>query len=422
MNTIMKKFILQISMILVLLPASAKNYIWLHGMEGHSGANTWDIYKDDLTKTNGKIYEYKSTSGIKKIAENLSGTIKSAGDTVDQILIGHSMGGLVARSLQQITPGIKGIITVGTANNGSVAVENVLTGKIINQISLMIAGVSLAFDASILYATASAPPVTTLAAPVVVPLTIIKNILMFQTLYSMNESFNSLVNFYAFTHQCIYDMKPNSAYLKEINGKKIDVPIINIYGAEDNWQIIRALGSLKRVKDVKNPLNIDKTFDMDFVQGVRSGMGIVNQIRNLHNSVYNTLGVPAVFMPWLWITRELILKARYNWDKIYWDLETGMHAKLAVNLGAVGYKNQSYCIPSGYSLGKLVCTTKYLPYVTDNDGILAGSSSIINDTLSSVVVHTIRVENVNHQEMGNHPKMRKTLENIIKLKSYGDSF
>lgn len=409
-------------MFMALMPASGTKYIWLHGMEGHNGANTWDIYKADFTKTNGKIYEYKSTSGIKKIAENLSSTIKSAGDTIDQILIGHSMGGLVARSLQQITPGVNGIITVGTANNGSVAVENVLSGKTINQIAFMIAGVSLAFDASIIYATASAPPVTTLAAPVVIPLTLIKNILMLQTLAGMNDSFKNLVNFYAVTHQCIYDMKPNSAYLKEINSKKIDIPIINIYGAEDNWQIIRALGSLKRVNDVKNPLNIDKTFDMDFVQGVRSGMGLVSQIQNLHNSVYNTLAVPAVFMPWIWITRELILKARYNWDKIYWELENGMHAKLAVNLGAVGYKYLNYCIPSGYSLDKLVCTSKYLPYVTDNDGILAGSSSIMNDTLSSVKVHNIRVENVNHQEMGNHPKMRKTFENIIKLKSYGDAF
>jgi pimeloyl-ACP methyl ester carboxylesterase len=409
-------------MLLVLMPASATNYIWLHGMEGHAGANTWDIYNQEFTKTNGKIYEYKSLTGIKKIAENLSNTLKIAGDTSKQVIIGHSMGGLVARSVQQITPGITGLITVGTANNGSVAVENVLSGRTINQIALMIAGVSLAFDASILYATASAPPVSTLAAPVIVPLTLVKNILMLQTLGSMNAGFNSLVNTYAFTHQCIYDMKPNSAYLKDINSKKIDIPIINIYGAEDNWQIIRALGALSRVKDVKNPLNIDKTFDMDYVQGVRVGMGYVSQIQNLHNSVYNTLAVPAVFMPWIWITRELILKARYNWDKIYWDLETGMHAKLAVNLGAVGYKYQNYCIPSGYSLSKLVCTSKYLPYVTDNDGILAGSSSMLPDSVSRDAVYNIRVEEVNHQEMGNHPKMRKTFEKIIKLKFYGKAF
>jgi hypothetical protein len=73
-------------------------------------------------------------------------------------------------------------------------------------------------------------------------------------------------------------------------------------------------------------------------------------------------------------------------------------------------------------LSKLVCTSKYLPYVTDNDGILAGSSSMLPDSVSRDAVYNIRVEEVNHQEMGNHPKMRKTFEKIIKLKFYGKAF
>lgn len=401
----------------------ASKYVWLHGLEGQYGANTWDIYKSYFTQENGYVFEYTSNNSIKGIASYVyNNQIKPIAGSDKIILVGHSMGGLVARSIQQISPEVKGIITSGTAHYGSTAVKNILTGKVVDYISSTIKIADKAIDGSLWSGIFCGFPVTTLAAPIILPVTVFKNNVVNSALIAMKLAVAAGSNIYASSHQCIYDMLPNSSYMNEINSKVINVPLVNIYGAEDHWQVIRALGSLSRASDVKSPANIDKSYDMEFVSRLQSGLAYINQIQNVHNIVYSALAAPAVFLPWIWITRELVLKARFEWDALYWYIENGLHADLATNLGAIDYRLQNYCIPSGYDLSKLNCTAKYLPYVTDNDGILAKKDVVLNTNLSYAGIYNVRIPGVNHQEMGNHIEMRKTFENIIRYKYYGETF
>lgn len=401
---------------------SAQKYVWLHGLEGHKGSNTWDIYKQHLTQNNGYIFEYLSNNSITGIAEDLySKHIKPIEGSDNIILIGHSMGGLVARSIQLMSPGVKGIIIVGAANSGSTLLANTLNGNIYDYFSKAVKMANFAVDKSLLSGIFSGFPVTIIAAPIVVPVTVFKNSAINKVLDLLKTTYQAGIGIYAQSHPCIRDMLPNSTYIKSINARRCDVPLVNIYGSEDYWQVVRAMGTLINVEEVKTPMNMDKSYDQEFVLKMQLALGCIYQIQNVHNFVYNALAVPARFMPWIWLTRELVLNARYEWDGIYRYFETGIHADFAANMGAVEYRLQNYCIPGGLDLNKLTCTQKYLPYILENDGILS-RKDVVSPLLTGVNIHNVRVLGVNHQEMGNHIEMRKLLEGIINYSTYGEVF
>ena len=401
---------------------SDDRYIWLHGLEGQHGANTWDIYNAMFTGQQGHVLEYESDKSIATIARNLYRNKIQAMDTSgSMVVIGHSMGGLVARSLLKHSANFKGVITVGTSNNGSVLLMNTVNGKVYDFFSNAINMANSAIDASLYSGIISGFPVTTLAAPLIVPVTIFKNKTVNTTLFLLKQVMNAGIGIYKFGHPCIRDMIPGSDFLVDLNSKPHNVPMLNVYGAEDHWQVVRALSSLSKVDAVKNPANTDVSYDMEYFSALQSGLAFIYQVQTTHNLVYNALGVAAVFMPWIWITREMVLKARYNWDGIYRYLETGIHTDLAGVMGATRFQLQNYCIPAGLSLTKLTCKTVFLPVVTENDGILSRMDVVLPSD-NKQPVFNIKLAGVNHQEMGNHIAVRKLLNEVINFKSYGDAF
>jgi pimeloyl-ACP methyl ester carboxylesterase len=401
---------------------SADRYIWLHGMEGEHGANTWDIYNSMFTKNEGMVLEYTSDNTIGAIAKNLYlNQIKPVETSGSMVIVGHSMGGLVARSLLAYSPRISGVIVVGTANNGSALLMNTLNGKVIDFFSSAIKMANSAIDASLYAGIFTGVPVTTLAAPLIVPISIFKSRTVNSTLFYLKHASNSAVGVYQLGHPCIRDMVPGSPFLTNLNSVSTNVPLINIYGAEDHWQVVRALGSLSKVDAVKNAANIDIPYDQSYFPALQAGLAFMYEIQSTHNLVYNALGIAAVFMPWIWVTRELVLKARYNWDAMYRYLETGIHTDLAGMMGATQYKLQNYCVPLGTDLNNLSCKMAYLPVVMENDGVLSRADVVLPSN-SRRTVFNVRVPGVNHQEMGNHITMRKLMEEIIYYKSYGNAF
>lgn len=419
----MKRIILLTGLLsMVVLLNAADRYIWLHGLEGEKGSNTWDIYRKIFSPDNGYILEYTSDNSIENIARNLYTTQIKPLDTGSSIVvIGHSMGGLVARSLPKYSSNISGVIAVGAANNGSTLLKNTLSGVVYDYFTEAIKEANSAIDASLWSGIFSGYPVTTLAAPLILPITVFKNKTVNSTLNVLKQVLNSGIGIYKLGHPCVRDMVPGSSYLSTLNSVNSAVPTLNIYGAEDHWQVLRALGSLSKVEEVKNPVNIDTSYDKSYFPAVQSGLAFIYQIQTTHNLVYNALGLAAVLMPWIWVTRELVLKARFNWDAMYRYLESGIHTDLAGALGAVQYQLGTYCVPKGVSLTTLSCKSAYLPYVTENDGILSRKDVVLPSN-SQRPVFNIKVTGVNHQEMGNHAAMRKLFQDIINFKTYGNVF
>lgn len=401
---------------------STGRYVWLHGLEGEHGLNTWDIYSSMFSPHNGYVLEYSSDKTIPGIAAGLyAGRIKPVVSDGSIVLVGHSMGGLVARELMSHSEKIRGVITVATAHNGSCLLKNTLNGSVADCFSGAIKMANSAIDASLWSGIFSGVPVTSLAAPLIAPVTVFRNKTVNTTLFLLKHALQGATGIYKLGHPCIKDMLPGSRFLTALNGRAYDVPVLNIYGAEDHWQVVRALGSLSQMDKVKDPHHLDVSYDKEYVTALQSGMAFIYQVQHAHTLVYNALGVVARFLPWIWITRELVLKARYNWDELYRYLETGLHTDLASAMGATRYELQNYCIPNGFDLKQLTCRSKYLPVVAENDGVLSRMDAYFYP-VTNQIVYNVRVAGVNHQEMGNHVAMRQLMNEVINLKLYGDAF
>ena len=106
---------------------------WLHGL-GENG-QTWDemeelfdLEKMDITTGTTVSRGYNSTDGV-LIAQG-DATLRSG---PSNIAIGHSMGGIVARAINDDPADprvIGGIITVGTPNNGAAIANSLLNGDV----------------------------------------------------------------------------------------------------------------------------------------------------------------------------------------------------------------------------------------------------------------------------------------------------
>jgi hypothetical protein len=173
-----------------------------------------------------------------------------------------------------------------------------------------------------------------------------------------------------------------------------------------------------------------------------SALSITNQIQTAHNDVYNALVYPAIVMPWIWATRELVLNARYDWDGVYRYLETDMHNNFAGMVGANSYELRSYCTqqwvtdnpmlmkgadkmiaPTGSNNGhwETVCHTSYVPVTLEHDGILTSKAVIVPESKGVKIVNK-RVPGVNHQEMGNHLRMKELFNEIYNGTTYDQVF
>lgn len=406
----------------VVAAGNASGVVWLHGLQGHEGSNTWDIYQKKYTPQNGYIFRYLSDKSIPEIAKGLYNEKLKSMTTVDPvILVGHSMGGLVARSLQKLSPNVKGLITVGTPHLGAAFLKNTVSGGTFNVFETAVQMANNAINKSTAGLLMATMPVSVVAIPLVLPLNVVKNKLISGSLKSLSNAIVVALSAYKLGYPCVNDLMPGSEYIRSINKTAVEIPFINVYGVEDNWQVVRALGTLSKVNDVKNPANLDKSFDMEYVEGVMSALAMINQVKNAHDIVYNALVYPAAYLPWIWSTREFVLQAKSSWDQLYNYINEGMHNDLLSNMGAIEYRKTTFCTYSMNAPAEKTCYTKYVPFQIENDGILSKNDVLLPATVGREM-YNVRLPGVNHQEMGNQIEVRKFFDNALKKGMYGKVF
>lgn len=110
------------------------NVYWIHGL--YEDALFWKDFCEEVTPDNGTCLEYDSDhpGGAAGIAAELNKLISNEKEAV---LIGHSAGGLIARSIMQMNSNVTAVITVGTPNKGAGIVASVRSEgymSIVNQI------------------------------------------------------------------------------------------------------------------------------------------------------------------------------------------------------------------------------------------------------------------------------------------------
>lgn len=109
----------------------------------------------------GSKIDWKSRTRIPAIASQVNTRI--AGRSV---LIGHSTGGLVARSVQKINNNVKGIIIVGTPNQGAGVVASLNNRSYSHIIAEMGHKANRTGNKSLTAAANCAPPITWVIAPI----------------------------------------------------------------------------------------------------------------------------------------------------------------------------------------------------------------------------------------------------------------
>ena len=439
----LRKYISLILLLIAIVANAQKKVVWLHGLQGDQTPSTWDMYQKYFTSSNGEVVKYTSVfNSIKSAANDLTNT-KINPNNQDLILVGHSMGGLVSRSIQLNNPMVKGMISAGSPNQGSNLIANAISGNVFNVIEIGVNKSSTAIDKSLTAAVFCAPPVSIIAAPIAAGISTFKNAALGE-LGVVKDVLGAAITIYSTITPCTQDLLPTSTYIQESQNQYINVPYINIYGAEDYWQVVRIAGAFLNMKKVKDPANMDVSFDETYFPTMYSALSITNQIQTAHNDVYNALVYPAIIMPWIWATRELVLNARYDWDGVYRYIETDMHNNFAGMVGANSYELRSYCTrewvdvdpylpvkgidkvvsPSSNSTNGhwvTVCHTSYVPITLEHDGILNSKEVIVPESNGSKIINK-RVPGVNHQEMGNQIEMRKLFDVIYKTDTYDKVF
>ena len=110
------------------LAAQNRPVYWIHGL--NDDADLWDIYAprfQQQRRLNSFTPNYNNNLGALNAENNLAARVPANNQN---FLIGHSMGGLVAREyVRQNNNAANAILTIGTPNNGAFIANNVRNGN-----------------------------------------------------------------------------------------------------------------------------------------------------------------------------------------------------------------------------------------------------------------------------------------------------
>lgn len=407
-----------------------KKVFYIHGTfaesasKDHSDEDTHKlgIYKRVFTNTNGMLCWYDSGNKLHDIGLHCYNTYVKPQETNNEvILVAHSMGGSVARTMLDKSPNIKGLITAGTANYGSVFFNKLSSGDVWFYLQDMYNKGSNAITVSKVNIANALLPGSSFAASLTERVNKY-NSDKDKTLNFLKIGFNNVaVPVFNYYYPCLNEMAQNSTFNNELNAKKINVPYINIYGAEDAWEFVRLLSTQAQLKDVNNIKNIDKTYDEDGVKLLNGSLSVVNFVQGAHDVLYDVMSVVSIVVWKYKSTKELVRQARYNWDGLYKYIQTDMHNEISKYNGSYQYEQRTYKYTI---LGRTYTTTSYVPVIRENDGMNCDKTVMLPETMAGPggKIINVRVPHVNHMEMGNHREMREIFETAFSSDFYGQIF
>ena len=245
------------------ISAQYNKVYWVHGLNDNNRFN-WYVYEQALVavRNQGTSIQWSSDYSLRAASDNLNYYIgEEVSYNKKAIVFGHSAGGLVARNAS-LMPGnkIRAVITAGTPNQGAGIVASMRSGKIINVVDK---AVRIAKRSVILSTNAIALSFPGIKLPTLAFINIIEFELLDKGKECLDDFINNILKDYS--TQAVDDMNPSdkkNLFLQNLNAAPPTIPIINIYGNEDNNRLVRIIGSNAHKQEIDSYLNTnDKTYD-----------------------------------------------------------------------------------------------------------------------------------------------------------------
>ena len=406
---------------------------WLHGFQFEPIPETdlfpgrWDLYSQHYEGRNkliSTVPNYAKTNfevegGLSNAAYVLEKQLASRGS--NGILIGHSMGGLVARKVaNNRIKTVDGIVTVGSAHGGALIATNLDNGQF------------LAKAKEGYYILSKGPGLNSLIGGIkffdLGELTTLR----LADLYWNKVLSKRIIDFLPRTgSQTLADLKPNSNFLYNLNANHNEnVPIINIVLKEVNHEIFRmGTSSFDPPENyVLHQAPSDNSFNhkrMEFeskYRGIKNGF-LIARIGNPLLFVYYTNKANA------WREGEVYLN--HGLEKSY-NLQNGgttLESKIDYRMvricekSAPGGMDEIAELPPpddciDYETGGCEgeCEWVAQPYTVyyyvdnDQDGL---NATKVQEMPNDKVFRTLHTEAVNHMEIGNNTEITKHLDYIF---------
>ena len=413
------------------------NVYWIHGL--YEDALFWKDFCEEITPDNGICLEYDSDhpGGAAGIAAELNRLIS---DDKEAVLIGHSAGGLIARSIMNMNSNVTAVITVGTPNKGAGIVASVrsegymsIVNQILNNTNSALDNVEHGLDEAqqfLFWQVSDKLREAVNDAAIIRVLNDILDDFDKGTISAwVDENYNSPL---------FYDMDSNSTYLSTLNSYslKSGQKLYCIDGQEDNGQLYRLLGTaanMDRIKDSGSRMTYDTELTenggavYELLAYIQEGIDACNSARD---QIWWHLGH-------IGNAYEAFGSAIHNLEYLRDYLDTYIHSDWSDEIGAYHYELQLVTIPTiggsgglisggtdsgnkgGYNSGNGGGTNvevgveytqewRTIKVSDPHDGLIGLATSSTRDTDG----YRTDVAGVNHMEMGSHQTMLDAIKEI----------
>jgi hypothetical protein len=412
--------------------AKANKYVWIHGLNDNS--DCWSLYNKDASIGNNKgtlvSYNPSSTTSINGIATRVINNNSDLNSGYEPtILIGHSLGGLVAREIESnnssINYKVKGIITVGTPHQGARVLSNLNKGQL-NAVA------SKLYDKTSWVATSASQALLSILGPIgkslsyVVTFIDVSGILKTKltTTYIFPAIETQLAG-YNVDDQFVKDMKVGSPYMSTISNRKVNVPILTFACEEDRLALPRVgYCAVNKTTLQKENVNSDGKFEeksgsyLDITKKVKTASYFASAV---------TCGIGALTASLVWsnpgwaYTSIMNFKASAQAVDLGWYIDNGMDFDHAVFVGA---SHVDEIATNHKFLWKRWTTYKYVTVPEAHDGVVPVKSQFMNQSAgTNVIIPNHTIKGVNHLEEFNH-KNTKTefIQTFAGTSPYGQTF
>lgn len=413
------------------------NVYWIHGL--YEDALFWKDFCEEVTPNNGTCLEYDSDhpGGAAGIAAELN---KLISDEKEAVLIGHSAGGLIARSIMQMNSNVTAVITVGTPNKGAGIVASVRSEGYMSIVNQILNNANSALD-NAESALNEAQQFLFLQWSEVIR-NFINEAAYVRVLNKMIDDFDrSTISKWVdenYNSPLFYDMDSNSNYLRTLNSYplKSGQKLYCIDGQEDKGQLYRLLGTAANMDRIKGS-GSRATYDTELTQSGGAVYELLAYIQEGIDICY--MGHDEIEKRWTWghIGRasDLLVSAAHDLEYLRDYLDTYIHSDWSDEIDAYHYEQELVTIPippiigggsteldpggntggglgtfnPGISTGGYTQEWRTIKVSDPHDGLIGLTASSTRDT-DGYDGYRTDVAGVNHMEMGSHQAMLDVIE------------